>query len=183
MKFAFYSKFALRFFKVSFKQGDLTLLFLTLILSLMMMLGLTIFIDRVQLMLQGQSREFMAADKVLVSPSPVDAGWLKEAKRLNLKVAEVMRFRSMIYIDDEPTLVSVKAVSEAYPLLGQVSSKKTLTADTELSAGGPQIGELWLGARLYYSAKADTGIEAELGNARLLASRVLIGEPDAHRRC
>ena len=179
MKFAFYSKFALRFFKVSFKQGDLTLLFLTLILSLMMMLGLTIFIDRVQLMLQGQSREFMAADKVLVSPSPVDAGWLKEAKRLNLKVAEVMRFRSMIYIDDEPTLVSVKAVSEAYPLLGQVSSKKTLTADTELSAGGPQIGELWLGARLYYSAKADTGIEAELGNARLLASRVLIGEPDA----
>ncbi len=179
MNLAFCSRFAWRFFKVAFRSGHLSLLMTSLVLAVAVVIGLTVFSDRVEQMLAGESRQFLAADKVLEASSAIPDSWLEEAVQRGLKQAQTLHFRSMLYRNDESMLVNVKAATENYPLAGSLSYLNTLDGEIMLSGQGPAVGEIWLSRRVFQKLALSVGDVVELGEAKLKVAAVLVSEPDA----
>ncbi|MCY4045115.1 MAG: FtsX-like permease family protein [Cellvibrionales bacterium] len=175
----FYWQLIQKTLKANNKQGQISLLLAAVILSVTVTMGLLVFVDRVTLMLEGESRQFMAADKVLISSSPIDKQWINQAHQNQLETAKVLLFRSMLYIDDEPYLVNTKAVNDTYPLLGKLEIKPNKNAPIKQLNQGPRPGKIWVDNRLLQRAKATTNQPAELGEAIFTMSNILVSEPDA----
>jgi putative ABC transport system permease protein len=176
---SFYWRLIFKILKANGKQDQLVLLFSAVILSVTVTMGLLVFVDRVTLMLEGESRQFMAADKVLISSKPIPEQWLDQAKLSHLETAQVLIFRSMLYIDDEPYLVNAKAVSSNYPLLGKLEVKPEDNSTVISSKSGPSPGQLWVDNRILQRALITTGTSAELGEATFNLENILVSEPDA----
>jgi len=171
-------KMAWRWLQTDWRSSEFKLLFTALLLSTSLIIGLSGFMDRVQLMLVGQSAEFLAADRVLASPRPVEQAWLVEAERLQLQQAQTLSFQSMLYSGDDMVLSSVKAASALYPLKGVLKYREALYGEVLETTQGPKPGELWADARLFHQLGIALGDKVELGDLRLIASRELVSEPD-----
>ena len=169
---------AWRFLRTDWRSGELRLLVAALLLSIIMVTALTAFVERLQIMLAGESSHFLAADRVLQSPRPVDHAFLLEAEKHALTQAKTLSFQSMLYAADEPHLVSVKAVSSSYPLVGKVKMRAQRFASTTAVATGPVQGEVWAESRLLQKMQLSVGDKVFIGETELLLSKVLVSEPD-----
>ena len=174
---AFY-RLANRWLITDCRSPEFRLLAFSLWLSTSLVIGLSGFMAKVQLMLVGQSSEFLAADRVLSSPYPIDKAWQLKAKEFQLQQASTLSFQSMLYKGDEPILVSAKAVSEAYPLKGKLIIRDTLYGKTYAINRGPKAGELWADARLMMQFDIEIGDLVALGEAEFMLSHELVSEPD-----
>ncbi|WP_237442917.1 ABC transporter permease [Sinobacterium norvegicum] len=171
-------KMAWRFLRIDWRSGELQLLFLSLLLAVTIVAGLTGFVGRLELMLAGESSQFLAADRQLQSPRVVSDNWLQQADNLGLEQARLVNFQSMLYADDEPLLVSVKAASNGYPLIGKVNIRDQLYSQDYPVAGGPPPGEIWAERRLLQQLDISPGSEVYIGEAALTLTKVLVSEPD-----
>ena len=160
------------------RSSEFRLLALSLWLSTSLIIGLSGFMDKVQVMLVGQSSEFLAADRVLTSPRPISHEWLEQAGTLQLTQASTLSFQTMLYKDDEPLLVSAKAVSHLYPLKGELKVRDSLYAKTYAMQHGPKKGKLWADARLLVQLDVAVGDAVSIGEAKFIVSRELVSEPD-----
>ena len=167
-----------RLFRTDWRAGDLRLLFAALFLAVAVITGLTAFIERLQIMLVGESSQFLAADRVLESPRPVDDSWLALAERHQLRQARYLSFQSMAYADDRPQLVSVKAADDAYPLRGLLHYRQTLFGDTRKTVDGPRPGEIWAEARLFSQLGLAIGDTVAVGDGDFVLAAELVSEPD-----
>ena len=167
-----------RWFRADCRSSEFRLLAFSLWLSTSLIIGLSGFMDKVQVMLVGQSSEFLAADRVLSSPRPIDDAWIAHAQLLNLEHAKTLAFQTMLYHDDEPLLVSVKAVSDGYPLKGLLAIREKLYATSYAVASGPASGELWADARLFRQLGLSMGDTVSLGEANFILTKELVSEPD-----
>ena len=170
--------FAWRWLRSDCRSAEFRLLAFSLWLSTSLIIGLSGFMDKVQVMLVGQSSEFLAADRVLSSPTKIDNQWLDKATNLAIEQATTLSFQSMLYLNDEPLLVSAKAVSAKYPLKGQLAIRDTLYGDSYQVSHGPIAGELWADARLMMQLGAKIGDTVGLGEADFVLSQELVSEPD-----
>ena len=100
------------------RGGELGLLALSLVLAAAMVSGVAGFTNRLQSAMVAESHVFLAADRVLSSPLPVDEQWLDRADEMGLRRASMLSFRTMLYRGDSMQLVGLRAVSDSYPLLG-----------------------------------------------------------------
>ena len=105
--------------------------------------------QRIGLLLDRQASELLAADLVVVSSSPLSEAYRQQAELQGLNVAVTTNLRTAIFIDDEPQLVELKAVSEQYPLRGQLEISRDLATEKQLAKSGPVSGEVWIDAKLY----------------------------------
>jgi len=158
--------------------GELRLLFLALVMAVTSVTGIALFTDRLEQALLAESANMLAADRVLSGRGEAPIEWLEEAQRRNLRSAETMSFGSMVFSDSGNVLVSAKAVSDAYPLRGQL-----LVADQAFSRGypvdgGPPPGEVWVESRVLPALNAVIGDTLYVGEAELRVTRVIIQEPD-----
>jgi putative ABC transport system permease protein len=158
--------------------GELRLLFLALVMAVTSVTGIALFTDRLEQALLAESANMLAADRVLSGRAEAPLEWLEEAQRRNLRNAETMSFGSMVFSDAGNVLVSAKAVSDAYPLRGQL-----LVADQAFSRGypvdgGPPPGEVWVESRVLPALNAAIGDTLYVGEAELRVTRVIIQEPD-----
>ncbi len=169
---------AWKLLKTDWRSGELPLLFSALFLAIVVVTGLTLFAERLQVMLAGESSQFLAADRVLSAPRPVKKEWLAEAQKLGLQQARHLSFQSMLYVDDQPQLVSVKAADDVYPLRGELKYRKTHLGDIVNTLDGPKPGELWVEARLFSLLPLQMGDEVYIGDARLKITAELVSEPD-----
>ena len=167
-----------RLFRTDWRSGDLRLLFAALFLAVTVITGLTAFIERLQIMLVGESSQFLAADRVLESPRPVDESWLAMADQYDLEKARFLSFQSMLYAGDTPQLVSVKAADDPYPLRGRLNYRDELYGQTRTTTGGPAPGELWAEARLFNLLGVSLGDSVYVGDGEFILSKELVSEPD-----
>jgi len=130
--------------------------------------------QRVSLLLDRQASELLAADLALVSSSPISEEYRQNALGSGLSVATTVSLRTAIFIDDDPQLVELKAVSEAYPLRGQLEKASDLVAVKQKVDDGPQQGKVWVDSKLY----GLLGESITLGNRSFKSNWLLTFEPD-----
>ena len=171
-------RLSLRLLWRDWQGGELRLLLLALIMAVTSVTGIALFTDRLEQALLGESANMLAADRVLSGRSVAPAEWLDEAHGRDLRTAEIVSFGSMVFSDNGNVLVSAKAVSDAYPLRGQlVVADQPFTAGAPI-AGGPPAGEVWVESRVMPALGANIGDTVYVGEAALRVTRVIVQEPD-----
>jgi len=161
------------------RSGELTVLIAAIFIAVVIVTSISLFAERLQKALVSEASVFLAADVVLQSPDPVDARWLSEDVAPSLRQATVVQFASMVYAGDEMFLSSVKAVSDAYPLLGNLEvSDQAFTSGSKIT-GGPQPGEAWLDSRLLNLLNLQPGDSVWVGEKSFVVKKVLTREPDS----
>ncbi len=171
-------RLSLRLLWRDWQGGELRLLFLALVMAVTSVTGIALFTDRLEQALLAESANMLAADRVLSGRGEAPVEWLEEARARGLETAETLSFGSMVFSDTGNVLVSAKAVSDAYPLRGNL-----LVADRAFGIGapidgGPPAGEVWVESRVLPALGVDIGDTLYVGNAALRVTRVIVQEPD-----
>ncbi len=136
------------------------------------------FTDRVGRAIHRQGNELIAADLGIESAQPLPDRLRNQALALGLGTAETQEFPSVVLGEGEPQLVQVKAVSEAYPLRGQLRTRGAPEGVDEPAAAGPGAGEVWVEPRLPLLLGLGVGDGLRLGEAELRIGRLIAQEPD-----
>jgi putative ABC transport system permease protein len=101
---------------------------------------------------------------------------------MGLKVATSASFPSMARAGDDKggatRLVSVKAVSDGYPLRGKLQLRRTPGGAIETLAGAPAPGTVWVDPPLIEALQLEVGDTLLLGDASLRIDRLIVIEPD-----
>ncbi|MGQ4276098.1 ABC transporter permease [Pseudidiomarina sp. E22-M8] len=171
-------KISWRLLKQELRRGELTIMAAAIVLSVTAVLSLALFTERLQAGLTERSAEFLAADRVLSSRRDIPQDWLDRANEEGLRTADRVVFNSMAFANDELALVDVKAVSEGYPLRGELRTAEQPYAADELAQGLPVAGEAWVAAALFQELNLSVGDNLEIGESRFQVTRVLTYEPD-----
>ncbi len=172
-----YWTLAKKFLWRDIRAGELTLLILALLIAISSTTATTLFADRLNRTMSLEAATFLAADLVITSPEPIPGHWLKQAARLGLKMARTAEFSTVLMENDEILLAGVKAVSSHYPLRGLL---KTIDENYRESIRhhGPKPGHVWLERRVLSALKLKPGDWLQVGEKKLVISRILSYEPD-----
>lgn len=136
------------------------------------------FTDRVSQAIQRQGNELIAADLGIESTQPLPELLPIQAAALGLRIAETLEFPSVVLGGGEPQLVQVKAVTDAYPLRGQLRVRSSAEGADEPAHAGPMGQEVWVEPRLPQLLGLAVGETLRLGEAELQIGRLISQEPD-----
>ncbi|MFK7734264.1 MAG: ABC transporter permease [Pseudomonadales bacterium] len=170
----------LRLLARDWRGGELGLLLAALTVAVTIVVSIALFVDRIQTAILAESSQFLAADRLLRSNTPIPEEWFDIASKEGLEHAHVMHFPTMAFAGDELQLVAVKAADQAYPLLGELEFKPGGTSDSiQKVKQGPPPGEVWVAPRLLPLLKLSVGETLSIGEAQLQISGLVVREPDA----
>lgn len=162
-------------FRRDLRQGELTLLLVALVLAVAATTSLRFFTSGVEKRLQQEAARLLAADLVVRSSRPLPAHLAANATATGLATAHTLEFSSVLVHGDEFQLGAVKAVSDGYPLRGEL---RLLEGTQELRVRRiPAPGEIWLDKRLLGLLRIAPGATLQLGDIRLRVGAVLAYEP------
>src|SRR5664279_4115384 len=107
-----------------FRAGELRLLVVAVTLAVGALTAVGFFADRINGGLARDARQLLGGDAIVASDQPAPPGFEAKARALGLVTASTANFPSMGRATDAQggatRLVSVKAVSDAYPLRGRL---------------------------------------------------------------
>ena len=161
------------------RGGELGVLVAALVLAVGLVSGISAFTTRLQGALVQESHRFLAADMVVRSGRDMPAAWIDEAQSRGLSTARIMMFPSMVYTGEENMqLTAVRAVTDNYPLRGEITFSATPFGDVEAADRGPRPGEVWLDSRLFPLLDVAVGGTVAIGEAELGIAAAARTEPD-----
>jgi len=161
------------------RGGELGVLLLALILAVGVVSGISAFATRLQNALIQESHRFLAADLVVRSSREMPQGWLEQAGEDGIEQALTLVFPSMVYAGNESMqLVSVKAVSDNYPLRGSLTYSEQPFGSVLPAADGPAPGQVWLESRLFPLLDIAIGDKVFVGDAEFTVAAAARTEPD-----
>ncbi len=172
------SNLSLTLLRRDWRSGDLRLMLAAITTAVAVVAAVTLFSDRLQSALIAKSNQFLAAELVVSSSRPINQEYQDKASELALEQANKIEFSSMIFNGDNMRLSSIQAVSDSYPLLGQVEVAKQPYGATTKLPKGPAKGELFIDARLSLAINAQVGDTLEVGDTQLKVTHILVREPD-----
>ena len=176
-----------------FRSGELNLLIISVVLAVAALTAVGFFSDRLQAGLWRDARQLLGGDAVVVSDKPTPANFQQKAQALGLKTNAILSFPSMARADDakggETKLVALKAVSEGYPLRGQMSLLNLQGSDAikpDLSKSYPakptrevpQPGQAWVDPALLEVLNLQMGDALWLGDKSFQIAALIDREPD-----
>ncbi|WP_312512260.1 FtsX-like permease family protein [Massilia sp.] len=177
---------ALRMTARDWRAGELRFLLVALVVAVAALTSVSFFIDRMRAGLDRDAHQLLGADLLVNADDPVRAEWRQEAERRGLLLADTVTFPSMAQAgegdDSMAQLSSIKAVSNGYPLRGQL----TITTDPEAAGGArgaatravPEPGTVWVDANLLPALRAKVGDSIVLGNSQFRIAQLIATEPD-----
>ncbi len=176
-----------------FRSGELNLLIISVVLAVAALTAVGFFSDRLQAGLWRDARQLLGGDAVVVSDKPTPANFQQKAQALGLTTNATLSFPSMARADDtkggETKLVALKAVSEGYPLRGQMSLLNLQGSDAikpDLSKSFPakptrevpQPGQAWVDPALLEVLNLQMGDALWLGDKSFQIAALIDREPD-----
>ena len=174
---------ALRMFRRNAKSTEAHVLLVALLIAVMSVTTVSFFADRVELALNRQANELIAADMVVISDQPIASRFREEALRLKLVTAETTTFPSMVSGDQENgqgvNLAELKAISDGFPLRGKIRIADTPGALARDAVGAPARGTIWVPEVLLARISAKVGDELRVGALKLKIAAIIIKEPDS----
>lgn len=164
------------------RERDVRVVLAALVIAVATVATITLFAGQLQRTLVTSASSFLAADRQLDAGNDrkVPEAWLSEARSRGLATGEMTEFSTMVFSSQSKDfqLVSVKAVSDEYPLRGEVEIQKNLQDAESQVRHGPPPGDVWINPRLLHLLNLSVGDSLEVGNRALTISRLLIREPD-----
>lgn len=177
-------KLSLRMLRRDWRAGELNVLVLALIIAVSGIATVGFFADRVELALAQESNQLLGADLLIISSQPLPGHYADEAGRLGLAVSSVIRFPSMISNGESNLLAEIRAVTEGYPLRGNVQlasrSSKSPVAQPEIKVadGIPQPGTIWVDEKVMTQLDLSGGDQVDVGATQLTVTELVVREPD-----
>ena len=133
---------------------------------------IALFASQLQRTLVTSASSFLAADRQLEAENgrPIPESWLEQATERGLETGRMVQFSTMVFGADNFQLVSVKAVSNEYPLRGDIEIQRNAQGPRELVKRGPAPGEVWINPRLLRLLELEVGDSLEVGSRSLTVS-------------
>jgi len=177
------TRLALRLLLRDWKAGELTVLATALLVAVSALTAVAFLTDRVGQAVERRAAEALAADLRLASAQVISDQYEITAADFGLETARTASMPSVVFVasgDDSGanTLAGIRAVSERYPLRGQLKTSAKLLAEATVSDHVPARGEAWASPRLLARLGTDTGVTLEVGRVQLKLTRVLEHRPD-----
>ncbi|MEN9982184.1 MAG: hypothetical protein RI918_153 [Pseudomonadota bacterium] len=166
------------------RAGELRLLIVAVSLAVAALTAVGFFADRLNGGLQRDARQLLGGDAVISSDNPTPPVFIAKAKELGLQTAQTLGFPTMARTqsvgstDPMTKLVALKAVSEAYPLRGNLQITSQTGAAPAKTRAVPAVGEAWVDAALLDGLGLQVGDQLLLGDAELRITQVITTEPD-----
>ena len=171
--------FATRNFVRGLAAGRLTVLMIALTVAVAAITSIGFFIDRVRGSVEQEAAGLIAADLRETGSDPLNPDDLAEAQRRGLRTAEFTSFPTVVVAGDASNLASLYAVSDGYPLRGQVRIADAIdAASSYVVASAPPLGSVWLEDGLLARLGADVGARVSIGAREFVVERVLKHRPD-----
>lgn len=177
---------SLRMTARDWRAGELRFLLVALIVAVSALSSVGFFIDRMRAGLNRDANQLLGADLVINADQPVAAAWRAEAQRRGLLLADTVTFPSMAQggegEDSQAQLASIKAVSDGYPLRGEL--RITTNPEDASEALGtktraiPAPGTVWVDANLLPAIGVKVGETLQLGERRFTIAQLVAAEPD-----
>ncbi|WP_287881443.1 FtsX-like permease family protein [Aquitalea sp.] len=168
---------AARFVRREIVSGELSILALALLVAVTALTSVSFFSDRVARALTTQATQLLAADLVLNGNQPAPAIIRQEAQRRGLRLADNISFPSMVFAQGQATLATYKAVSNSYPLRGEMTVRGE-SGQAQTGSLHPATGTVWADARLLRKLGLKLGDNITVGNTALRLSGEILREPD-----
>lgn len=162
------------------RAGELNFLLIALMIAVASLASVGFLSDRMRAGLEQNAHQLLASDLLISGDQPLVPEWKEKIAASGVQSAETVVFPSMAFSTDneQPSakLVSLKAVSTAYPLRGAL---KIRDAQNQLqSASAPAAGTVWVDQSLLYALNLKTGQALRLGDLTLRIAAVIENEPD-----
>ena len=165
-----------------FRAGELRLLVVAVTLAVGALTAVGFFADRINGGLARDARQLLGGDAIVASDQPAPPSFEAKAHALGLVTASTANFPSMGRATDAQggatRLVSVKAVSDAYPLRGRLRLRGSDGARNVDVAKAPLPGTVWVDGAVLDSLGLKVGDALLLGDASLKIAQVIVIEPD-----
>jgi putative ABC transport system permease protein len=172
------ARLAWRLLARDWRAGELTVLVIALLVAVTALTGVAFLTDRVGQAVEMRAAESLAADLRLASTRPIGGNYAAMAEQSGLDTARVTSMPSVVFAGEANTLAAVRAVTDGYPLRGQLKTSGQLLGEAEGTDEIPGPGEAWASPRLLARLGIDTGPELEVGGTLLKLTRVLDFRPD-----
>ena len=170
--------FSLRQAKREWRSGELRALAAALAVAAAALSAVGAFTERIDRALTASANELLAADLVVRSRFIPDQDWRQEAQDRGLDTALTVQFPSVVFSDDRSVLVSVKAVSEGYPLRGSMFIASEAWGESRVAPSVPPPGTVWVAPRIPGELDTRVGDMLELGNLEVQIDATIALEPD-----
>jgi putative ABC transport system permease protein len=169
---------ALRQLRREWRSGELAVLWMSLCVAVAALCGVGFLVDRIGRAVTAQASEVLAADLRVESDAAIDPAEQAHAQSSGLASARLTMTLSAIFNGDANQLADVRAVSNGYPLRGNLTIADRAFAAGVPTRGIPAPGEAWPDSRLAAALGASLGTELNVGSRTLRVTRILISRPD-----
>lgn len=160
------------------RSGELTLLFIALVIAVACVSAMNNFTNSVQNQLEQGAVDMLGADAVLTSNTAIDLSWKQKANELGITMANTLSFLSMVEGHEQLQLSQIKAISSPYPLRGEMNIATHLgDAQGVSQTNAPEEGSVWLNPRLFPLLSTDIGKKITIGAGVFKVSGVIRDEP------
>ncbi|MFP3978748.1 ABC transporter permease [Marinobacter sp. KMM 10035] len=162
------------------RERDVRVVLAALIIAVATVATIALFASQLQRTLVSSASSFLAADRQLEAENgrPVPEPWINEAIERGLETGRMVEFSTMVFGSDAFQLVSVKAVSNEYPLRGELEIQGPSEGSRVQVQNGPAPGEVWINPRLLRLLDIQVGDTLEVGSRKLTVSGLVLREPD-----
>lgn len=169
---------ALRMLKRDWHAGELRVLGASIVIAVTCVTAVVFFTDRIAQALNHQAGELIAADLRVVSDHALSQSFKQKILSENLRSAETINFRSMVMSENGSRLAEVKAVSQNYPLRGNLRISRQLFTPGEKVSGIPNPGSVWVEAALLRQLRLSIGDSVVVGSVPFTIEAIITYEPD-----
>ena len=160
------------------RSGELRVLVLAVMIAVAGLASVSAFTARMHLALSQESNRLLGADLVLNADYPIGPKLIGAAAQQGLSTALTVQFPSMASTAQNSSLADIKAVTNGYPLRGQLRIAQSALGADHVISGIPAQGTVWLEARLANALQVGPGSLIQLGYARFKVAALLTDEPD-----
>ncbi|MFZ6766265.1 ABC transporter permease [Undibacterium sp. Di26W] len=162
------------------RAGELRFLLIALMVAVGSLASVGFFTDRMRSGLNRDAHQLLGADLLVGADQPINPEWRVEAEKRGFKIAETLAFPSMALAgkgdDAISKLVSLKAVSNDYPLRGNLKLNK---GEAEIATSDvPPSGTVWVDPALLSALNLKLGEKIKLGELQLTVTQTIASEPD-----
>ena len=170
-------RFGLRTLLRDSRSGELGVLLAAIVIAVTAMTAVGFFTDRVGSAIRTQASAVLAGDLELSSTDPIPAEYMDAARERGLEAVEFMTFPTMALAGEANSLALLRAVSEGYPLRGELLVSPQLFGDAVRADGIPPPGEAWAEPGLLARLDIDVGATLTIGESQVTVTRVLDYQP------
>ena len=167
---------SLKLFLREIRSGYLTSMLLSLVLAVTIVSGISLFTDRLEKVLNSETKEFLGGDLKFESNEDSMDDLLETLTFKTSKSSKMAILASVIFSEEEMQLSSIKAVDNSYPLIGELELKDN--SGNYKTMRNPTQGSLWMDERLQNLLSLNYGDEVYVGDAAFIFEATIIYEPD-----